>query len=526
VSYPKSALKEEYEDAAQIGLRNACKDAEERYDLPPGTMLAVASRETNMRNIVGDGGHGRGVFQIDDRWHASWLAQHANRNGVPPVREAAFYAASLIAANIASARKAGVPKDEALRVALAGYNAGMGNALADYKHGGNPDAHTTGGNYASDVLGRRRDVETFLPDSKKQDDDKPKANGSHPTPAKGTVPAEKGEKIVINPHHLRSMANLLDRSDDDFRDYATRLNALKKPLLEHRVDVQLTSELSAINARLRMLATPARTWADDLRRRAARVDEPAGTGRAKGKHTPVKYREKLAIGSQGAQVRTLQRLLNKFGYGPLEVDGEFGPLTQAALRRYQAAKHLPVNGVAGDKTWEALLGHSITIRAPRPNAAPGGPVPEGFLGDLVKTIRGQVGTTAGFGYNQSNKYTAWAGRGGAAHAEAWCADFVSWAYAHSGHPVGPGGKGFAAVSEWRSYFQGKGDWHTTPKVGAVVCFDWNDGGQSTDHVGIVSRIEGGKVYYISGNTHDPGGSGHVGVYEKSVPLGNVLGYGY
>ena len=144
----------------------------------------------------------------------------------------------------------------------------------------------------------------------------------------------------------------------------------------------------------------------------------------------------------------------------------------------------------------------------------------------MKQIRGQLGTTAGFDYNQSNKYTAWAGRGGSSHAEAWCADFVSWAYAHADHPVGPGGKGFAAVSQWQAYFQGKGDWHHTPAVGAVVCFDWGDGGQSTDHVGIVSRIEGGKVFYISGNTHDPAGSGHVGVYEKSVPLGNVLGYGY
>ena len=77
MSYPKSVLKEEYEDASQIGLRNACKDAEEKYDLPPGLMLAVASRETHMKNIRGDGGHGRGVFQIDDRWHPAWLARHA-----------------------------------------------------------------------------------------------------------------------------------------------------------------------------------------------------------------------------------------------------------------------------------------------------------------------------------------------------------------------------------------------------------------------------------------------------------------
>lgn len=40
-----------------------------RYGFPPCLLHAVASRETNMRNVVGDGGHGHGVFQLDDRWH-------------------------------------------------------------------------------------------------------------------------------------------------------------------------------------------------------------------------------------------------------------------------------------------------------------------------------------------------------------------------------------------------------------------------------------------------------------------------
>ena len=43
------------------------KTAAERYQLPPEILLAIASRETNMRNIIGDGGHGYGIMQIDDR---------------------------------------------------------------------------------------------------------------------------------------------------------------------------------------------------------------------------------------------------------------------------------------------------------------------------------------------------------------------------------------------------------------------------------------------------------------------------
>ncbi|MFZ1016368.1 MAG: transglycosylase SLT domain-containing protein, partial [Candidatus Cybelea sp.] len=43
--------------------------------LDPNLLAAVAAQETggpgsnSGHNVVGDGGHGRGIFQIDDRWH-------------------------------------------------------------------------------------------------------------------------------------------------------------------------------------------------------------------------------------------------------------------------------------------------------------------------------------------------------------------------------------------------------------------------------------------------------------------------
>jgi soluble lytic murein transglycosylase-like protein len=49
--------------------------AARRHGLDPGLLAAVAAQETGGpdtnagHNIVGDGGHGRGLFQIDDRWH-------------------------------------------------------------------------------------------------------------------------------------------------------------------------------------------------------------------------------------------------------------------------------------------------------------------------------------------------------------------------------------------------------------------------------------------------------------------------
>jgi hypothetical protein len=155
VSYPKSVLKDEYEDAAQIGLRNACKEAEAKYDLPPGLMLAVASRETGCRDIVGDFGHGRGVFQIDDRFHRGWLERHgaAAPGKVPPLAAASELAATLLSAAQDVARRRGLRAEAAVKFAACAYNAGVGGALDGLRRG-DPDLATTGRNYGSDVVRR------------------------------------------------------------------------------------------------------------------------------------------------------------------------------------------------------------------------------------------------------------------------------------------------------------------------------------------------------------------------------------
>ena len=59
-------------------------------------------------------------------------------------------------------------------------------------------------------------------------------------------------------------------------------------------------------------------------------------------------------------IKTLQRLLIAYGYKGkngkyLEVDGSFGGNTDFAVREYQEAEKLEVDGVVGRGTWTALL---------------------------------------------------------------------------------------------------------------------------------------------------------------------------
>ena len=63
----------------------------------------------------------------------------------------------------------------------------------------------------------------------------------------------------------------------------------------------------------------------------------------------------LRRGSVGPGVQLLQLALNRAGYGELQTDGIFGPLTERAVRTFQAAQNIQVDGIAGRDTHRQLL---------------------------------------------------------------------------------------------------------------------------------------------------------------------------
>jgi len=62
----------------------------------------------------------------------------------------------------------------------------------------------------------------------------------------------------------------------------------------------------------------------------------------------------LSLKSRGKKVHDLQMDLNWLGYELIE-DGEFGPITEAAVKKFQADNKLVVDGVAGCHTIAALV---------------------------------------------------------------------------------------------------------------------------------------------------------------------------
>ncbi len=108
--------------AGGVAFAPQISSAARRYGLDPELLAAVAAQETGGpdsnagRNVVGDGGHGHGIFQIDDRWHSFAATSEA----MDPAKNA-DYAAGMLS---------GLLKQYGgnVREALSAYNAGSPTA--------------------------------------------------------------------------------------------------------------------------------------------------------------------------------------------------------------------------------------------------------------------------------------------------------------------------------------------------------------------------------------------------------------
>lgn len=66
--------------------------------------------------------------------------------------------------------------------------------------------------------------------------------------------------------------------------------------------------------------------------------------------------QQVQQGSTGYPVRSMQALVNYYGAKGLVADGVFGPITRAAVVRFQEAHQLTPDGIVGVHTWGMLIG--------------------------------------------------------------------------------------------------------------------------------------------------------------------------
>ena len=78
-------------------------------------------------------------------------------------------------------------------------------------------------------------------------------------------------------------------------------------------------------------------------------------------------------GSTGEDVKTVQYLVTAQGHST-GVDGDFGPLTKAAVEAFQSSPGLGVDGIVGPQTWPELI---IQVQ-------------QGSTGDAVRAVQSQI----------------------------------------------------------------------------------------------------------------------------------------
>ncbi|HEX8701134.1 MAG TPA: C39 family peptidase [Myxococcaceae bacterium] len=132
---------------------DAIMQAAQKYNLPPEVLFGILKQESGGRvDITGYDGHGQGPWQIDDRYHADFLATSNNGRDIAKSTD---YAAQLLRSNIDA-----LGGD--LAAGIAAYNAGVGGVQRAQRNGRSPDSATTGGNYSATILANAEEFKRYL----------------------------------------------------------------------------------------------------------------------------------------------------------------------------------------------------------------------------------------------------------------------------------------------------------------------------------------------------------------------------
>ncbi|MGH7815783.1 MAG: hypothetical protein ACREOR_00180, partial [Candidatus Binatia bacterium] len=169
--------RKQFEEANRRGFTEAFKKASAKTGFSTDLLMGIGSRETNMRNIVGDRGRGVGLMQVDTGTDAAFKASGKWKDaeasiirGAEILKEKFDWLTRMAGKQVSLKDKQGntvkftVPKlegEEKLRTAVAMYNSGAWAAYHVSK-GRSADAGTTGKDYSADVLKRQASFGALL----------------------------------------------------------------------------------------------------------------------------------------------------------------------------------------------------------------------------------------------------------------------------------------------------------------------------------------------------------------------------
>ncbi|MEL7589403.1 MAG: CHAP domain-containing protein [Prolixibacteraceae bacterium] len=226
-------------------------------------------------------------------------------------------------------------------------------------------------------------------------------------------------------------------------------------------------------------------------------------------------------------VRVIQRQLNLKGLGPLEIDGQFGPLTESAVKEFQSqhvdAYGIPLvfDGVIGSVTWSVLFENETT----EPEGNRSGSV---LLNKAVSIAESQLGTMEDPpGSNRGMMVEQYQSRAGISPGDPWCAAFVYWCFSEAAGAAGvpnPLPRTGSCMYHWdhargRRILKNKATNNPALLIPGHI-FIINHGNYR-GHTGIVTSVKNGYIQTVEGNSNTGGSREGLAVVSLSRKIVSI-----
>jgi hypothetical protein len=231
--------------------------------------------------------------------------------------------------------------------------------------------------------------------------------------------------------------------------------------------------------------------------------------------------------SDSSLVSAIQEQLNKRGFGPIDVDGDFGTHTESAIKEFQSLSRdsnghpLVMDGQIGPISWAVLFAQPV-----------GGPPPEfnqpGLFTKAIEIASSQVGVLeVPPGSNRGPDVEKYLKSAGCSPGDPWCASFVYWCFSEAAKAEGitnPLVRTGGCMTHWAET-KGKkitqNEAMNNPsliKPGFIFIIDH---GNWKGHTGFVKSVANGYIGTIEGNTNTDGSREGLMVAELQRKINSI-----